>query len=134
MIHYLYTDGSSTGRSKREWGWAYIIVKKDKIIGYDYGGGDSGTNNLGELSAAFFGLKQCLTLGYKHVMLVSDSMYVINLVNQDCVPTKYLDIINEIWSFKNKMGIKTKWVAGHSGDTYNEIVDKMAKQGKKAYE
>ena len=60
-------------------------------------------------------------------LIHSDSMYVIN-----CAQGKWKRIKNkEYWKqydkYSKTKNIKWKWVKGHSGDKYNELVDKLAK-------
>jgi ribonuclease HI len=130
----IYCDGSSTGRVGI-WGWGYVIVEESgDIIAYGYGGGSLGTNNIGELSAAISGLEYVIDNKLAtEVEVVSDSQYVLGMIEEKSVPNKNLELIHWLLHLKTHIKVKTKWVRGHSGDKYNEIADKLAKKGKEIY-
>ena len=131
---YIYSDGSSTGRSNREWGWGFLVVKDGLIIAEGSGGGPNGTNNIAELEGAIQGF--CYLINNKiegPVTLISDSQYVLGIATGKYSPTKNLEscqILRRMFSF---FKAEAKWVRGHSGNEYNERCDQLAKAGKELY-
>lgn len=150
-MYKAYTDGSS----QKEWaGWAYIIIDTttDTIIAKDQGGFNKHiteenaklTNQQMELMAA---IKACeYWKSTEHFMIdeltiCSDSAYLVNCKNQFWYLTwqangwynaKRQKVSNPAYwkkliPFFNDPSFKFEKVKGHSGDKYNEMVDKMAK-------
>ena len=74
------------------------------------------------------------------ITLYTDSKYIINGISSwiyrwkennwtssNKRPIKNIDLWKIIDSFTSKHNIEWKWVKGHSGDYYNEEVDKLAR-------
>lgn len=147
MVIRIYTDGACSGNPGAG-GWGVIFNKHNNIIevsGYDV----NTTNNRMELTAAIEALKIILR---EHNLkntyeLYSDSAYVINTINNNWVSkwvlngwktTKGSEIKNkDLWCkycklngkvISNNIDIKYIKIKGHSGDTFNEYVDKIAKR------
>jgi len=129
MIH-LYTDGSSNGQSGSPTGWAWALVKDHAVITHCMGVETKGTNNTAEMTAAIEGLCSIIQLGHKDVCLVTDSQYVIGIATDTYVPTKNLDLCRALRTVFLASGAKIKWVKGHSGNAYNQYVDKLAKMAR----
>ena len=115
----IYTDGSCIKNPGGPGGWAFCIPNKFIVSGHD----PSTTNNKMELKAVIEALKfaKC-----KEVVIHTDSQYVIK-----CATGEFkINANKELWSsyFKiaNNIKIEWIWVKGHSGNYYNEIVDKYA--------
>ncbi len=145
---YLFTDGSSTGRANREWGWGWVMVKddlegtSDRAILTGYGGGDSGTNNVAELTAAINGLAHyeeynCYDGKWLKpelpITLVSDSLYVLKIASGEYTPKKNLDLCKELRLLYLLTKAESLWIKGHSGNKWNDMADKLSKQGKALY-
>lgn len=134
---YLYTDGSSTGKSEKPWGWAYLLTDNKDVLAWDYGGGPSGTNNTAELEAAVQGLLMVIKkFDCEKITLVSDSKYVLGLATGEYTPQKNKAkafLLNDLFKRANA---KARWVKGHGKDPdgWNNVVDGMAKRGKANYE
>ncbi len=131
----VYADGSSTGRSDREGGWAYVILVDGQPFLTAYGGHPSTTNNLMELEAAIQGLTavaahKSITDLKKPIVLVSDSMYTLGIGNGTMVPAKNLESAYALRELVLSLGVTTRWVKGHSKDPWNERCDSLAKRGK----
>ena len=132
----IYCDGSSTGTSTGAVGWGWLITDWDDIICVGFEGAPDGTNNTAELQAAIHGLRAVVDRGLhigNEVEIVSDSMYALNLANGTYSPNKYHDVVNTLRKLYAETGAKTRWVRGHSGDTFNEKVDQLAKIGRDRY-
>lgn len=124
----IYVDGSYIhSRSKRA-GWAWVAVRDGTVIGQESGVTDKDAlsrNIDGELEAAVRAMEWAHHHGHKAVihhdyagiaMWASGAWKVKAEVSMD-----YVDRIREI-----KRAVTFKKVAGHSGDKYNDMVDKLA--------
>ena len=134
----IYTDGACLG-NPGPGGWAAIIInnklnKKEIRVGSEA----SSTNNRMELTAVIEALN--VIPSGKSSIIYTDSKYVINGIESWIKKWKTND-----WKSSNKKQVKNKrlwiqldqatsnaevrweWVKGHSGDQYNEEVDKLAR-------
>jgi len=131
-----WCDGSSDGRSGGATGWGYIIVQNNQVLYADYGGDESGTNNLAELEAAIQGLTALKLVVDKHwaqgetIVLVSDSRYTLGMASGRFTPVKNLDKIQQLQDLYKGLCTDNRWVRGHAGDIFNELCDRLAKKGK----
>ena len=133
----IYTDGACSG-NPGPGGWGTILMYKgnQKEI---FGGKESTTNNVMELTAVLEGLKQ-LKFPCK-VKIYSDSAYVVNAFTQKWI----FGWIKNGWKTSNKEPVKNKelWeslyeltkvhqvefikVKGHSDNVYNNRCDELAR-------
>tara|TARA_B100001057_G_scaffold195630_1_gene196368 strand:+ start:759 stop:1214 length:456 start_codon:yes stop_codon:yes gene_type:complete len=132
----IYTDGACIGNPGLG-GWGAIIINQDnekKISG----GSQLTTNNRMEMQAVVEALKFIKTAS--SITLYTDSKYIINGISSwiykwkknnwtssNKKPIKNIDLWIIIDSFTSKHTIEWKWIKGHSGDYYNEEVDKLAR-------
>ena len=133
----LYTDGSCLG-NPGSGGWGVISVDQNDHVFFKVAGSDShSTNNIMELTAVIRGLER---YGNGPVTVHTDSKYVMDGITNwihnwkrndwrtstgSAVKNRYL------WEQLDKlMGphVRFEWVKGHSGDKWNEEVDKLAKK------
>ena len=157
MIYKIYTDGgcSGNGYSHARGGWAHIILNEntppDTIK--EYGSETPSTNQRMELLAAIKGcqrIDQVLrgSLENNSIEVYSDSAYLINCVNQKWYEnwqrngwknSKKEDVANrDLWEqlipyFNNPQFSFIK-VNGHSGNYWNEQVDKLTQIARKEIE
>lgn len=140
----VYTDGSATTGDKPG-GWAYVIVTDDKKTGECCGHMSGASNNDAELEAAIQGLATVLKFVLRSreanaetsqvdfdVTLVSDSQLVLGWASGR-YRFKQVDKLNKYEALKRlvkNLNVKTRWVAGHSGDEHNERCDKLANQAR----
>lgn len=149
MKYYIYTDGavSNNGYENSKGGWAYIILKDNNEYISNYGKEDNTTNQRMELIAAIEGLKniEIDKLNFEDEIIVkTDSAYLYNCwknnwyskweINGWINSNKQRVANKELWEelipfFKNSNVLFEK-VKGHSGDYYNELVDKLAVRAK----
>jgi ribonuclease HI len=138
MIIEVYTDGSATTSDKPGgYGWVMVIDGKK----YTEGSGHLplATNNDAELEAALMGLvaaKHTICIDYDlplnsakyEVVLVSDSQLILGWVNGTYAfrQTDKLEKYKELRLLAQLMGVKTRWVEGHTGDEHNERCDRLA--------
>lgn len=130
----IYCDGSSSGRSNKPGGWAFVIVRDGEPILANYGGEKLATNNSMELRAAIEGLKAVKENGWhinNVVELVSDSEYTLKIANGTYQPQKNLELCKELVELYIDICDRVRWVKGHSGDTWNSRCDSLSKQGKR---
>lgn len=139
----VFTDGACSNNPGGPGGWAATLNydnRYDVISGND----TSTTNNRMELTAVVEAVKYLVKKGYKNIIVNSDSAYVVNGVNKGWIhdwvkkgwKTKQgNDVANsDLWKklykiyMKSDISITFKKVAGHSGQTFNEIADEEAKK------
>ena len=124
----VYVDGSYIHNKCKRAGWAWVAVRDGQVIAQDSGVTDKDAlsrNIDGELEAAVQAIEWAHRQGHKAVihhdysgisMWASGAWKVKAEVSKD-----YVDRIRDI-----KNGITFQKVAGHSGDVYNDMVDKLA--------
>lgn len=137
----IYCDGSSLG-NPGPGGWACLLLLEDGSGKQEFGHSEGlfVTNNQMELTAAIEGL-QFVQPG-EEVTVYSDSQYVVNCFNQKWY-VKWMKnnwktssggyVLNqELWEELIELNAQRQvtwvWVRGHNGNTYNEWVDKLARE------
>lgn len=130
----IYSDGSSSGRADRPGGWGYVIVVEGAPVDAGAGGHPRTTNNLMEMEAAIQGLLSAMKMGLhregRTVYLVSDSQYVLGIGSGQMTPSKNLKEAGELKALMSRVGAIPCWIKGHSGEEWNERVDRLAGYGK----
>ena len=132
----IYTDGACSGNPGRG-GWGAVLIYNGKERELS-GVAENTTNNQMELTAVVEALsmlkEEC------EVDLYSDSAYVVNAFQQNWIdswlknnwrnsqkkPVANRELWEKLISLTEKHAVKFLKVAGHSGDKYNEICDKLA--------
>lgn len=127
----VYTDGSCV--RNRYGGWAFCIVgdDEDTIV---FGSEDNTTNNRMELRAVLELLEYLEDLEEdkgnkldKNLEIQIDSLLTMNCATKKWKRNKNLDLWKQYDKLSKNYNINFVWVKGHSGDEYNEIVDKYAR-------
>lgn len=134
----IYTDGACKG-NPGPGGWGALLVSgvHRKEI---YGGEKETTNNRMEILAV---IKALSTLKQGcHVILYTDSQYVLNGVTQwlagwkekgwktaKKTPVKNVDLWQMLEQELHRHQIKWQWVRGHTGHDGNEQADALANKG-----
>ena len=144
----IYTDGavSNNGSEKAVGGWAAIILEDGRAPIEIFGAEANTTNQRMEIKAVIIAFEQILKTPHaeKYIEVYSDSAYVCNCINQKW----YEKWFNNGWvnSKKEPVANKDLWeslfdklntleknhqvtfvkVKGHSGNTWNEKVDRLA--------
>lgn len=145
----VYTDGACSG-NPGSGGYAFVILKGKKEILKLSGAQENTTNNCMELKAIVRAIEHVISelgsIPAKNkfdVFIYSDSAYCINPIEKGWIkfwesngwitrlgePIKNIDLwlkLNSLLKHK-KFNFKFIKVKGHSGDRYNEMVDKAAK-------
>ena len=140
----IHTDGSCQG-NPGPGGWAAIIEIPDWMNATLRGGDPQTTNNRMELTAAIEGLRKLERItgaSEEPVVLRSDSKYLCDAFNQGWIrnwqhngwrtakkePVKNRDLWEELEKLASGKRIVWTWVKGHSGDHFNELCDRIAKE------
>ncbi|MDQ3001846.1 MAG: ribonuclease H family protein [Fibrobacterota bacterium] len=124
----IYVDGSYIHKRCKRAGWAWLAVKDDKVIGQESGvtEKDALSRNIdGELEAAVKAMEWARHHGHKAVIhhdYTGISMWASGAWKVKAeISQHYVDRIKDL-----KAGVTFKKVTGHSGDIYNDRVDKLA--------
>jgi len=123
----IYSDGSCLGNPGLT-GAAWIIIYDDGVVEKGSAHLGRATNNVGELTAAIEGMKHVQPKS--EVVIISDSRYVLDFLKDN--PNKARankELVKVLKQEARKFSyLETRWVKGHSGDVYNEEVDKMSRE------
>lgn len=143
----IFTDGACS-ENPGPGGWAVVFNTENKCSTIS-GNEKMTTNNRMELRAVIEAFKDILSKNISDVEyeLYSDSAYVVNSINNGWIDkwkrnnwktTKNDDVKNrDLWEefafLRNRamsLGIYIKIIKikGHAGNTFNELVDKLAKE------
>lgn len=142
----IFTDGACS-ENPGPGGWAAVFNTASKCSTIS-GNEKMTTNNRMELKAVIEAFKKVLSKNKNaEYELYSDSAYVVNSINNGWIDkwqqnnwktTKNDDVKNrDLWEelacLKNKaeslgVYIKVIKIKGHAGNTFNELVDKLAKE------
>ena len=140
----IYTDGACIG-NPGPGGWAAIVLLKSQKKEL-FGGEKLTTNNRMELTAAIKGLEYCnlqegKQLSLNEIKIYTDSVYLKegitiwinkweknNWKTSDKKNVKNVDLWKKLKELVKTKQIEWCWVKGHSGDSMNELADKLAKQ------
>ena len=132
----IYTDGACLG-NPGPGGWAALIIdnNQERILS---GNNEMTTNNRMELLAVIKALESINH--HLEITIYTDSKYVINGItswikkwktndwkNSSKTPVKNIDLWKILDVNSQKQNIKWVWVKGHSGNNYNDKVDKIAR-------
>lgn len=123
----VYTDGSCI-RNPGNGGWCFMYVRdKGENNFIKHGRADQTTNNKMELTAVIEALEHGKDK-YKKFTIHTDSAYVINCASGIFKRTRNLDLWQKYDQLckDNEISVQYIWVKGHSGNLYNELVDKYA--------
>ena len=121
----IYTDGSCLKNPDGPGGYAFIIIDDDIELHHSEGC-KSTTNNREEMKAVIEALK-CIKIN-SECKIYTDSKLVINCASGLWKRKANLDLWSEYDIVSKNKKISFIHVKGHSGDKYNEIVDKLAQQ------
>ena len=124
--YIAYTDGGySVGRD--EGAYAYILLKKGRIVGKDAVKLSGETSNRMELHAVIAAVGQ--VPDGSDILIVSDSRYAIGALSGKFLfhENRNADLIQKWWNTvkERKIHAEFRWVRAHSGNKYNEMCDQM---------
>ena len=148
MEYTVYADGACSG-NPGPGGYAFILMNENKDVLLKVSGSKSkATNNQMELTAIVRALVHIRSFENssrkQKVTIYSDSAYCVNAIEQGWIYTwkkngwktkagrevQNIGLWLELYRFlrSTKMEIRAIKVKGRSGDKYNELVDKAAKE------
>jgi ribonuclease HI len=133
----VYTDGSCLGNPGRG-GWAWAVPDGP----YASGAEPRTTNQRMEITAALEALRALRRPSLDAIEVVSDSSYVVNCFRDGWWKgwkrrgwrnTAGKPVANrDLWEPLLELGLEPdptvtfRWVKGHSGDAWNDVVDELA--------
>lgn len=126
MSKYIaYTDGGCQNTSiYGEGGSAYLIIHNGEVIKTASKGFLRTTSNRMEMLAIISAV--CSVPNGSDLLVYSDSQYAINTLSGNWKPKKNHDLIYQYNErIKNLSSVSFRWVKGHNGNKYNEMVDSM---------
>ena len=126
--YLVYADGSCIG-NPGPGGWGVVIRDPDGVVTELNGHSDSTTNNRMELTAAIEGLRA--TEPGAHVLLRSDSRYVVNSMTLHYKRNKNHDLWELLDAETAARRVRFEWVRGHDTDPINHLADELAVMGAK---
>lgn len=138
----IYTDGSCLG-NPGPGGYAICIVKDNFVTDEDCFsvGEDQTTNNRMELKALILAFSKIAELGITNVEIISDSNYAVDgfnkyldgwirnhWINASKQPVSNSDLWQKLAEIKKAIpNIDVLWTKSHNKNSYNDIVDKLAR-------
>ena len=131
---HIYTDGAAKGNPGRGGYGVVMDVPNSAYRKELYEGFRLTTNNRMELLAVIVGLES-LKKPNTSVLVVSDSKYVVDAVNQKWVfgweKKNYKNVKNpDLWArflrIYRKHQVDFKWIKGHNNHPQNERCDQLA--------
>lgn len=124
-MYVIYTDGACKSSNKTG-GWAFVVIKDDKKIYFDFNSEDDTTNNRMEITACIKALEYCIDNNIKEVVIQTDSMYVIGTIKYGWKRNVNNDLWPVLGSMCNRVRVVWQHVKGHNGDKYNSLCDSLA--------
>lgn len=146
----IFTDGACS-ENPGPGGWAAVFNTPNKCYKF-CGNEQSTTNNRMELRAVIEAFRRIVRLESKFYKprheyeIYSDSAYVVNTINNNWIETwrmnnwkttkredvKNKDLWEEFSALRNELNalhvsVTITKIKGHSGNAFNELVDKLAK-------
>jgi ribonuclease HI len=121
----FYTDGSCVNTVG---GWAFIALEEqDEIIfeTEDSGKCENTTHNRMELTAVIKAIEHAIKNRMKNIEIYSDSLLTINCAQKLWKRNLNLDLWGVFDDLAKNVVIKWVKVKGHSGDVYNNRVDRL---------
>ena len=130
---HIYTDGACSGNPGPGGAAAVLITTANLVVKKVSQGYKESTNQRMELAAAILGLKAALSYAvdeFDGIFVHTDSAYVIGLMNKGYNAKANSDMVKELKDLTFRAAsygpVSFVKVAGHAGDTYNEMADKLA--------
>ena len=134
----IYIDGACSGNPGIG-GWGIVILENNNDPIFLKGGDNQTTNNRMELTSAIKALQHFKNP--EELTIVTDSKYVKDGIQSWIAnwkkngwktaskkPVKNKELWLELDSEIAKHNINWEWVKGHTGDTYNEKADFLARR------
>jgi ribonuclease HI len=124
--YLVYADGSCIG-NPGPGGWGVVVRDPDGVVTEFNGHDDATTNNRMELMGAIEGLRA--TERGAHVILRSDSQYVVKSMTLHYKRNKNQDLWQLLDAEVAPRHVRFEWVRGHDVDPINHRADELALKG-----
>ena len=124
--YLVYADGSCIG-NPGPGGWGVVVRNPDGVETELNGHHPSTTNNRMELTGAIEGLRA--TERGAHVVLRSDSKYVVDSMTRHYKRNKNHDLWELLDAEAAARRVRFEWVRGHDTDPINNRADELALMG-----
>jgi ribonuclease HI len=127
----IFVDGSYSSKNPNIASWSFIVVENDNIKAKFNGKIETNTAQVaGELTAVMKAIEYCLKNGIKDVTINYDYQGIEAWVTgswkaKKPITKQYVNFIKEKSKFVN---IRFNKIKAHSGNKYNELTDKYAKE------
>ena len=131
-----YVDGSYTVNNPTKYGCGLILIEPNgNEIEFSYANSNKQAvklrNVAGELSATMTAMSEAIKMGYKELIIYHDYTGIRCWITQEwrCkndITQAYRNFYER--QIKDDLDVHFVWVKGHSGDEYNERVDKLARK------
>lgn len=126
----IYTDGSCKPTNPGPAGFGVVVVMDGEVFSATGTYIGVATNNVAELKAVEYAMVflESLGLDWEPSVIVSDSQYVIGLMEKNWTARKNQELVESMRKrLENFPNLSFEWVKGHDGDKYNEMADQLAK-------
>jgi ribonuclease HI len=124
----IYTDGAYSS-SRKQGGWAFVVVKNGKRKQTSFGDAVDTTNNRMEIMAALQAMLWMKDHEITEATIWTDSMYVIGTMSQGWKRKKNVDLWIQMDDAVQDLSINWSHVKGHSGNQFNDYCDMLAVHG-----
>ena len=121
----IYTDGSAVPNPGLG-GWAYAVIAAGNVIEERSGHEPSATSNQMELRAIIEALKWLNP--DTPAVLYTDSQLSIKVLTKQWRAKQNRDLVQAAQRLLAKREVELRWVRAHTGDRWNEYVDRLAKE------
>lgn len=125
----IYTDGSCKPTNPGPAGYGVVVLEDGEIIHYCAAYIGEATNNVAEIGGIEYALDWLLTQNrsWDEVTIYTDSNYCVGLFTKNWNARKNKELVKRVrGKLENFPNLNIKWVKGHAGNEYNEVVDKLA--------
>lgn len=131
-----YVDGSYSINNPDKYGCGLILIEPNgNEIEFSYANSNKQAvklrNVAGELSATMTSMAKAIEMGYKELIIYHDYTGIRCWITgewkcKNNITQAYKNFYER--QIKDKLDVYFVWVKGHSGDEYNERVDKLARK------
>jgi ribonuclease HI len=121
----IHTDGACA-TSRKQGGWAFVIVNDNQKIFSDFNTELNTTNNRMEIQSVIEALTYCRNSNILELELYSDSMYVIGTMSRNWKRNKNTDLWEKLDELAKNLSIHWIHEDGHSGNKWNDYCDMLA--------
>jgi ribonuclease HI len=125
----IYTDGSCKPTNPGPAGYGVVVIEDGKIIHYCSAFIGSETNNVAEIGGIEYAIDYLEKEGrsWDEVSIFTDSNYCVGLFTKNWNAKKNKELVARVRKkLENFPNLDIKWIKGHDGNKYNEVVDKLA--------